>query len=159
MESCQEEKDKCYFMYGHYKSDTNELFYIGIGKRRKGAFHSQIYARAYQCSSWSRNYLWLRCFNKHGRILINAFSSCNEAADYQFRYEYNKDLNLINLNSSLRKKAKPIICTNSNTGQVLKFSSSYKFAKFLGVSSNAHILDVLNNKRSNIKSWEVKYDL
>ena len=79
--------------------------------------------------------------------------------DYQFRYEYNKDLNLINLNSSLRKKAKPIICTNSNTGQVLKFSSSYKFAKFLGVSSNAHILDVLNNKRSNIKSWEVKYDL
>lgn len=243
MESCQEERDKCYFVYGHYKSDTNELFYIGIGKRRKGAFHSQIYARAYQCSSWSRNYLWLRCFNKHGRIvkilydnlteeeckskeielistygriidnsgclcnisgggegryrdksnnkkiyvynlhgiLINAFSSCNEAADYygldrrnigmaanmkrktcgdyQFRYEYNKDLNLINLNSSLRKKAKPIICTNSNTRQVLKFSSSYKFAKFLGVSSNAHILDVLNNKRSNIKSWEVKYDL
>lgn len=52
MESCQEEKDKCYFVYGHYKSDTNELFYIGIGKRRKGAFHSQIYARAYQCSSW-----------------------------------------------------------------------------------------------------------
>ena len=46
-----------YFMYGHYKSDTNELFYIGIGKRRKGAFHSQIYARAYQCSSW------LRCFS------------------------------------------------------------------------------------------------
>lgn len=79
MESCQEEKDRCYFVYGHYKSE--------------------------------------------------------------------------------RKKAKPIICTNSNTGQILKFSSSYKFAKFLGISSNAHILDVLNNKRSNIKGWEVKYDL
>lgn len=100
MKSCQEEKNRCYFVYGHYKSDTNELFYIGIGKKRKGASHSQIYARACQ-----------------------------------------------------------IICTNSNTGQVLKFSSSYKFAKFLGVSSNAHILDVLNNKRSNIKSWEVKHDL
>ena len=34
MESCQEEKDRCYFVYGHYKSDTNELFYIGIGKKR-----------------------------------------------------------------------------------------------------------------------------
>ena len=119
-------------------------------------------------------------YNLQG-ILINSFDSCKAAAiyygldrrnvgmaanmkrktcgDYQFRYEYNKDLNLINLNSSLRKKAKPIICTNSNTGQVLKFSSSYKFAKFLGVSSNAHILDVLNNKRSNIKGWEVEYDL
>lgn len=101
MESCQEEKDRCYF----------------VNMKRK---------------------------------------TCG---DYQFRYECNKDLNLINLNNSLRKKAKPIICTNSNTGQILKFSSSYKFAKFLGISSNAHILDVLNNKRSNIKGWEVKYDL
>ena len=96
MESCQEEKDKCYFMYGHYKSDTNELFYIGIGKRRKGAFHSQIYARAYQCSSWSRNYLWLRCFNKHGRIVKILYDNLTE-----------------------------------------------EDAKFLGVSSNAHILDVI----------------
>lgn len=159
MESCQEEKDKCYFMYGHYKSNTNELFYIGIGKRRKGAFHSQIYARAYQCSSWSRNYLWLYYGLDRRNIGMAANMKRKTCGDYQFRYEYNKDLNLINLNSSLRKKAKPIICTNSNTGQVLKFSSSYKFAKFLGVSSNAHILDVLNNKRSNIKSWEVKYDL
>lgn len=141
MESCQEEKDRCYFVYGHYKSDTNELFYIGIGKKRKGASHSQIYARAYQCSSWPRNYLWLRCFSKHGRIVKILYDDLTEE-------ECNKE-----------KKAKPIICTNSNTGQILKFSSSYKFAKFLGISSNAHILDVLNNKRSNIKGWEVKYDL
>lgn len=84
MESCQEEKDKCYFMYGHYKSDTNELFYIGIG--RKGAFHSQIYARAYQCSSWSRNYLWLRCFNKHGRIIDNSGCLCNISGGGEGRY-------------------------------------------------------------------------
>ena len=119
-------------------------------------------------------------YNLHG-ILINSFDSCKSAAiyygldrrnvgmaanmkrktcgNYQFRYEYNKDLDLISSNISLRKKAKPIICTNSNTGQMLKFSSSYKFAKFLGVSSNAHILDVLNHKRNNIKGWEVEYDL
>ena len=83
MESCQEEKDKCYFVYGHYKSDTNELFYIGIGKRRKGAFHSQIYARAYQCSSWSRNYLWLRCFNKHGRIVKILYDNLTEEEIFQ----------------------------------------------------------------------------
>lgn len=236
-------KDKRYFVYGHYKADTNELFHIGTGKRRKGTLHSQIYARAYQCSNWARNYFWLRCFNKHGRIvkilydnltekeckdkeielistygriinnsgclcnisgggegrykdksnnkkiyvynlqgiLINAFSSCNEAADYyglerrnvgmvanmkrrtcgdyQFRYEYNKDLDLIRIGSSPRRKAKPIICTNENTGQVLKFSSSYKFAKFLNLSSNSHILDVLNRKRNNVKGWRVVYDL
>ena len=243
MENCQEEINRGYFVYGHYKSDTNELFYIGIGKKRKGASHCQIYARAYQCSPCSRNYLWLRYFNKHGRTvrilydnltekeckdkeielistygriinssgclcnisgggegrykdksnnkkiyvynlqgtLINTFSSCNEAADYygldrrnvgmaasmkrktcgdyQFRYEYNKDLDLLNLNKSLRKIAKPIICTNINTGQVLRFSSSYKFAKFLGLSSNAHILEILRSKRNNVKNWEVKYDL
>ena len=41
MEFCQEEEEMgiisliqmSYFMYGHYKSDTNELFYIGIGRK------------------------------------------------------------------------------------------------------------------------------
>ncbi len=243
MSDCQEEKDRSYFVYGHYKADTGKLFYIGIGKRRKGTLHSQVYARAYQCSLRSRNYLWLRCFNKHGRTvkilyddlaeeeckkkeieliaaygriinnsgclcnisgggegryndksnskkiyvynlhgtLVNTFNSCNEAADYygldrrnvgisanmkrktcgdyQFRYEYNKDLNLINLNSSLKKVAKPIICTNKSTGQVLRFSSSYKFTKYLDVSSNSHVLDVLKGRRNNVKGWEVRYDL
>ena len=119
-------------------------------------------------------------YNLQG-VLINSFNSCKEAAiyyrlnrsnvgaaanikkktcgNYQFRYEYNKDLNLLNINNSLRRKAKPIICTNINTKQVIKFSSSYKFAKFLGISSNAHILDVLNNKRNSIKGWRVEYDL
>lgn len=235
--------EKNYYVYSHYKKDSNELFYIGIGKRRVGNLHSQIYSRAYQCSKIMRNFLWKRCFVKHGRYvkilydnltekeckekeielitrfgriinnsgilcnisgggegrykdnsnnkkiyvynlqgtLINTFNSRNDAADYyglksenvgmaanmkrktcdnyQFRYEYNKDLDLLNLSNSLRRVAKPIICTNINTGQILKFSSSYKFAKFLGISSNAHILDVLNNNRNNIKSWKVEYDL
>lgn len=55
-DNCLEE-DKDYFVYGHYKADTKEIFYIGIGKRKRGTLHSQIYARAYQCSHWSRNYL------------------------------------------------------------------------------------------------------
>lgn len=235
--------ERNYYVYGHYRKDSNELFYIGIGKRRVGNLHSQIYSRAYQCSKSMRNFLWRRCFVKHGRYvkilydnltekeckekeieliarfgriinnsgilcnisgggegrykdnsnnkkiyvynlqgtLINTFNSCNDAAnyyglerrnvgmaanmrrntcgDYQFRYEYNKDLDLLNLSKSLRRTAKPIVCTNTSTGQTLKFSSSYKSAKFLGISSNAHILDVLNKKRISVKGWEVKYDL
>lgn len=233
--------DRVYFLYGHYKEDTNELFYIGIGKKHKGTRHSQIYQRAYQCSPWSRNILWQRIYAKHGRTvkilydnltekeckekeieliskfgriidrsgvlcnisgggegrfkdksnnkkiyvynlqgtLINTFPSCQDAAEYygleksnvgaaanmkriscgdlQFRYEYNKGLNLRNLSKSVRKVAKPIVCTNISTGQEITFSSSYKFIQFLGINSNSHILECLNGKRNNVKGWRVKY--
>lgn len=229
-----------YFVYAHYKEDSNEIFYVGIGKRYNSHLHSKIYQRAYQCSPSCRNYLWIRCFNKHGRIvkilydnltekeckereieliskfgriidrtgvlcnisgggegrfndksnnkkvyvynlqgtLINTFSSCLEAAEYyglnrvnigmaanmkrvtcgnfQFRYEYNKGVDIKNLNHSPRRMAIPIICTNIETGQELKFSSCYKFATFLGVSSNSHIIDCLNGKRGNVKGWKVR---
>lgn len=232
---------RSYFVYAHYKADTNEIFYIGIGKKRRGTLHSQIYGRAYQCANSMRNYLWIRCYNKHGRIvkilydnlteleckskeielidrfgrlvdgsgilcnisaggegrfkdksnnkkiyvynlqgtLINAFPSCLDAAefyglnrknvsdaanmkriscgDFQFRYEYNKGLNIRNLVRSPRRKPKPILCTNIDTGQVLTFSSLYKFQHFLGISSNAHILDCLNGNRHSIKRWKVKF--
>lgn len=112
-------------------------------------------------------------------IIINSFDSCKAAAiyygldrrnvsmaanmktktcgDLQFRYEYNKDLNLINVSASIRRKAKPILCININTEQELKFSSAYKFQHFLGISSNYHILECLNGKRSSVKGWRVRY--
>ena len=31
--------DNNYFLYGHYKEDNKELFYIGIGRKRKGTFY------------------------------------------------------------------------------------------------------------------------
>jgi hypothetical protein len=232
-----------YFLYGHYGKDTNRLFYIGIGKKRKGTLYSQIYSRAYQCSKYSRNFLWLRYYNKHGRIvkilydnltekeckeqeihliskfgkiidksgilcnissggegrykdksnnkkiyvynlrgnLISAFPSCLDAASfynldrrligmaanmkritcgkYQFRYEHNKDVNIRNLSKTPRRTAIPIVCTNLSTGQELPFSSFYKFQKFLGISSNAHILDCLNGKRKAVKGWRVTYSV
>lgn len=231
----------CY-VYLHYTKDTNKLFYVGIGTHDLAKYHSK-YTRAMACAACSRNYLWRRCYLKHGRkveiykdnltekeakeleiyiiekhgriidnsgilcnisaggegrfkdnsnnkriyvynlqgVLINSFESCKAASiyygldrvnigmaanmkrktcgDYQFRYEYNKGLNLINTDNSLRKRAKPIVCINKNTGQVLKFSSSYKFTKFLGISSNSHILEVLKGNRNNIKGWRVMYDL
>lgn len=232
---------KNYFVYAHYKEDSNEIFYVGIGKRHNGHLHSQIYQRAYQCAPSCRNYLWTRCFNKHGRIvkilydnltekeckekeieliskfgriidrtgvlcnisgggegrfkdksnnkkvyvynlkgtLINTFPSCLDAAEYygidrrnvgdaanmkritagnlQFRYEYNKGLDIKNLDRVPRRMPKPIMCTNIETGQELRFNSYYKFQQFLGVSSNFHILECLNGRRKSIKGWRINY--
>lgn len=236
-------KERNYFIYAHYREDSGEIFYVGIGRKHKGRLHSQIYQRAYQCSSSSRNYLWIRCYTKHGRTvrilydnltekeskekeiyliskfgriidrtgilcnisgggegrfrdrsnnkkvyvynlqgtLINTFPSCLDAAEYygidrrsismaanmkritagnmQFRYEYNKGMDLRNLNNTTRKVSKPIACTNIETGQELTFTSTYKFQHFLGLSSNAHIIDCLNGKRNSVKGWRIKYSV
>lgn len=235
--------ERNYFIYAHYKKDSNEIFYVGIGKRYNSHLHSKIYQRAYQCSPSCRNYLWIRCFNKHGRIvkilydnltekeckereieliskfgriidgtgvlcnisgggegrfndksnnkkvyvynlqgtLINTFPSCLDAAEYygldsrnvgvaanmkritcgdfQFRYEYNKNLDIKNLSNSPRRKAIPIVCTNIETGQELIFTSAYKFQQFLNLSSNAHIIDCLNGKRNSVRGWRIKYSV
>lgn len=119
-------------------------------------------------------------YNMQG-LLINEFNSCQEAAafykldrrgvgsaacmkiktcgDYQFRYESNKDKDILHLNSSLRKAAKPIICTNIITGEVLSFSSAYKFMLFIGAKSNTHIDEALHGKRGRkiVKGWRVEY--
>lgn len=113
--------------------------------------------------------------------LINEFNSCEEAASYyhleganvgcaanekrktcggfQFRYESNKDHNLLHFDKSPAKSPKPIVCTNVETGEIKKFTSSYKFQKFIGVSSNTHIQEALHGKRNRkiVKGWEVKY--
>lgn len=44
-------------------------------------------------------------------------------------------------------------------GHYRKDSNELFYIGFLGISSNAHILDVLNKKRISVKGWEVKYDL
>lgn len=78
--------------------------------------------------------------------------------NYQFRYEENKDINIRKLTKSPRRVNKPIICTNLDTGQIVKFKSSYLFAQYINSKSNAHILEVLNGKRNHTKRWKVEYD-
>lgn len=119
-------------------------------------------------------------YNLAGKFLMT-FSSCKDAAaflmlerrnisaaanmkrltcgDYQFRYEYNKDKDIKNLATSQKKIARPIKCTNIETGEILRFDSVYKFTKYLQLSSNSHILEVLANKRNNVKKWKVQYEL
>lgn len=119
-------------------------------------------------------------YNLSGR-LINEFNSCNEAAlfyklektnvgtaanekrktcgNYQFRYDYNKDHNILHLDKSPAKIPKAILGKNTKTGEEQFFSSAYKLMKFLNLKSNCHILEALQNKRGRklVKGWEVKY--
>lgn len=230
-----------WYVYAHYKEDSDELFYIGIGTHRPGSTHYQKYKRAYDRSANSRNFLWLRCYKKHGRYIkilfdnlteleakskeillielygrvidksgtlcnisgggegryldnsnnkkiyvyslsgeyIREFESCNQAADYyglerknvssaanmkritcgdyQFRYSYNKDKNIRVLTNSPRRKARAIIATNLE-GTSIRFSSAYKFQKYLGIKSNAHIMDCLYGKRNTIFGWKLEFE-
>lgn len=46
-----------YYIYKHFRKDTKELFYIGLGRNN----------RAYQTNG--RNKLWTNIYKKHGRIV------------------------------------------------------------------------------------------
>ncbi len=152
--------------YGTYIKKTGFLCNIsegGEGRYRDTSMCKKIYV-----------------YNLQGQ-LINEFSSCQEAADYyglersnigaaatlkrktcgdyQFRYENNKDINILHLDKSTRKIAKPIKCINAETGEIKYFSSSYKFRLFIGAKSNAHIDEALHGKRGRkiVKGWRIEY--
>ena len=66
-----------YYVYVHYKKNTEDIFYVGIAKYRRGNTIGRKYLRAYQCANSQRNYLWLRIYNKYGRdvrILYDNFT-------------------------------------------------------------------------------------
>ena len=109
---------------------------------------------------------------------LRSFNSCNKASDFyglerknvsaaanmkritcgnfQFRYEYNKGVNIRNLDKSIRKIAIPIIAI-APSGEEMAFSSSYKFQKYLGLKNNSHIMECLHGKRKSILGWTVRY--
>ena len=65
-----------WFVYCHYKP-TGEIFYVGIGRKRFGNTHYQIYKRAYEINS--RNFLWKRVYNKYkDRIVRIEFDNLEE---------------------------------------------------------------------------------
>lgn len=56
----------CYYVYGHYTADTDELFYIGKGKN-----HRHLRTK-------SRNIFWNRIVKKHGFVSKILISGLNE---------------------------------------------------------------------------------
>jgi hypothetical protein len=54
---CEYIKNGLHYIYAHFKKDTGELFYIGLGK----------YNRCNQITK--RNKYWVNVFNKHGLII------------------------------------------------------------------------------------------
>lgn len=151
--------------YGTYIKKTGTLCNIsegGEGRYQDNSMCKKIYA-----------------YDLHGNF-IGEFGSCQEAADYfkveqsnvgaaanmkrktcgdyQFRYEYNKDKDILCLEKSIRKTAKPVKCTNIETGEIKHFSSAYKFRLFIGEKSNAHIDEILHGRgRKTVKGWRVEY--
>src|SRR5690554_3467304 len=67
-----------HFLYRHIRKDTGEVFYVGIGTKRKKKSYKAIRNRAFD--KRNRNELWHRIVNKGGyevEILL-------ESDDYEF---------------------------------------------------------------------------
>jgi hypothetical protein len=60
-----------YYVYGHYRNDTGELFYVGKGKNN----------RAFQKSG--RNKYWRHIANKHGYSVFFFYKNLPEELAYQ----------------------------------------------------------------------------
>lgn len=64
MENLHTPQNNKYYLYIHYKLDTNEPFYIGVGtKNLKGVSYTAIHKRAF---SKNRSIWWKKTVNKHG---------------------------------------------------------------------------------------------
>lgn len=74
---------KIYYVYGHIREDTGEMFYIGKGtKNCKGRSHKTVYHRAY--SSKNRNENWesvVKITSFYPRILEELICSDEEISD------------------------------------------------------------------------------
>jgi hypothetical protein len=74
-----------YYVYEHYKKDTGDIFYVGIGKIKNGK-----YERAY--SNTKRNRHWHSTVKKHGFIYSIVFESnsredvCNKEIELIYKY-------------------------------------------------------------------------
>ena len=84
-----------------------------------------------------RNYLWLRCFNKHGRIVKILYDNLTEEECKS------KEIELISTYGRIIDNS-GCLCNISGGGE----------GRYRDKSNNKR-----SNIKSNIKSWEVKYDL
>lgn len=57
------------------------------------------------------------------------------------------------------KDTEKLFYVGIGTHDLIQYHSKYTRAMQCAACGRNHILDVLNNKRNNIKGWEVEYDL
>jgi hypothetical protein len=74
-----------FYVYGHYRNDTGELFYIGKGSRR----------RAWETAG--RNPYWKNVVNKHGIVVKILHENLTDEQAYQKEKELIEDIGLDNL--------------------------------------------------------------
>lgn len=79
------QNDSTYCVYGHYTKDTNELFYIGIGRQERAI------------SKKYRNKYWHNIVNSHGyivKLLVEGITrDCACSLEIQFINEFNPKCN------------------------------------------------------------------
>lgn len=57
-------REESFYLYRHIRLDTNQVFYVGIGKKSKIGSHAKEYARAYE--KYNRSAFWRRIADKVG---------------------------------------------------------------------------------------------
>ena len=155
-----------HYLYGHFRLDTNDFFYIGVGTKYN---HSKDYTRA-KARGKQRNYIWRGIVKKCEYKVIILF----ESDDYNLVKK--KEIELISKYGQLIKKNgalcnltnggdgllgvrnkelfKPVYLYN-NTGEFYReFEAISDCTKFLNVSKSTVRLSI--NKNLLIKGYIVK---
>ena len=160
-----ENNQRVYYTYAHYTSDTNILFYIGVGTilNTKTLKEKSRYSRAYHTAN--RNKYWKNVVNKHGfRVkILNLFETKEESLfeEKNLISKYGKRINkglLVNMSDGgeigpigrpnpmseeqKRKlseiKSLTLYVYNATTGSFLvEIKTIKKTAEFCGVTYNA----------------------
>lgn len=71
----QTKNNKIYYVYAHYTLDTNELFYIGMGKHDRAEW------------KYNRNNYWHKIVNKHGRSIQYLYENLTQEEAWNLEIE------------------------------------------------------------------------
>ena len=80
-----------WYLYAHKRFDKNEIFYIGIGKKKN-------YGRAYEFNEQKRNNIWNKIFNKTNIEVLILFDNISKEIAAQKEKELIKLYGRMDLN-------------------------------------------------------------
>lgn len=110
--------DKVFYVYAHYKKDTNEIFYIGKGKYAKNSKFKRANERH------GHNKLWERIADKYGYAVKILEQDITE------KEAFNTEINLIKKYGRIDKKTGILSnCTNGGDGSTGAIYSKERIEK------------------------------